>query len=248
MVIKTIILHNFGDMNSEIFNNIFSDLKKQHKQCKFEIGEPIKTLAKFKLGFFRRRPIFNASSILSYIYSFNNDCNNNFNNRDVKESKHIKSENNGDIKESKHDNNRNIRKNNCKNSRHARNKTIDTKENTNNSEYNSRDIKESGTNETNINKTIAHYIITDHLLVKEKSITSSLYGGLCRSDQRVLIMSCARLKNYETIITVVNHELGHLFGLGHCDDEKCIMKSGTHGENVVATNYWCKNCSFIFSS
>lgn len=88
----------------------------------------------------------------------------------------------------------------------------------------------------------ARYIFTKHILVESKSITSSLYGGLCYTDDKVLIMSTARLPNYATILTVANHELGHLFGLDHCQGHNCLMAEGMHGQDVSASTYWCKEC------
>jgi len=98
----------------------------------------------------------------------------------------------------------------------------------------------------NNKSTKMHYVITEQLLVADKSFESSLYAGLCDSYNRILIMSTARLKNYDVILTVAHHELGHLFGLDHCSeansDSKCIMKEGNHNIEVVSTNYWCEEC------
>lgn len=40
-------------------------------------------------------------------------------------------------------------------------------------------------------KNEVRYAFTEHILVEKKSITSSLYGGLCWPDEKVLIMSTA---------------------------------------------------------
>ncbi len=86
------------------------------------------------------------------------------------------------------------------------------------------------------------FLITKFLLVTEKSITSPLYAGLCYSHDHVLIMSTARLNDYNIILTVANHELGHLFSLDHCNDNNCLMKGGFHGAVIEASQYWCMDC------
>lgn len=87
-----------------------------------------------------------------------------------------------------------------------------------------------------------HLVLTKHLLVEEKSITSTLYAGLCWSVARLMIVSFARLSNDEVIATVIHHEIGHMLGLPHCEDDKCIMRAGQHGVDVVASTFWCQQC------
>lgn len=90
---------------------------------------------------------------------------------------------------------------------------------------------------------IIHLVLTKHILVEDKSITSTLYAGLCMSDKKLMIVSFARLKDDKIIATVINHEIGHMIGLSHCEDKNCIMRSGQHGIDVVASDYWCIKCS-----
>ena len=41
----------------------------------------------------------------------------------------------------------------------------------------------------------------------------------------------------------VIHELGHTFGLKHCQDQKCVMRSSTYVEDIdQKTMHLCKNC------
>ena len=43
------------------------------------------------------------------------------------------------------------------------------------------------------------------------------------STQHVALISTARLKDMDRIIKATLHEIGHLFGLEHCETEDCIM-------------------------
>jgi len=52
-----------------------------------------------------------------------------------------------------------------------------------------------------------------------------------------MIVSFARLPNESTILTVVHHEIGHMFGLPHCEDAKCIMQAGQHETSVVKSEW-----------
>jgi hypothetical protein len=88
---------------------------------------------------------------------------------------------------------------------------------------------------------VAHLVITQSLLADEKSLDTPLYGGLCRPDEHVLIASAARTKDYDVFLTIVNHEIGHLFGLPHCEHPLCIMKEGSHSA-VDATDFLCDVC------
>lgn len=153
-----IILYSFGDFD---LNPIIKDLSRNHPKHIFKLGSKIPTNAKFRMGFFRKQPIFNAELILDNL-------------------------------------------------------------------------------EMGQKKNEMRYIFTQHILSVDKSITSPLYAGLCRDKS--LIMSTARLANYETILTVAEHELGHLFGLDHCENENCIMIEGLHDKEVVASLYWCDYC------
>jgi len=42
---------------------------------------------------------------------------------------------------------------------------------------------------------------------------------------------------------VVIHELGHTFGLIHCQYPNCVMRSSTYVEDIdQKKNFFCKNC------
>ena len=88
-----------------------------------------------------------------------------------------------------------------------------------------------------------HLVLTKHLLVVDKSITSTLYAGLCWTEKQLMIVSFARLDDDKVIATVIHHEIGHMLGLPHCEDDKCIMREGQHGVDVVASTFWCEQCT-----
>ena len=80
--------------------------------------------------------------------------------------------------------------------------------------------------------------------------------GLARPPARVSVVSGMRLgneyygrdKNDEDLIDRVSkegsHEIGHLFGLGHCDDHECIMYNPhTLDELDGKTKEFCPSCS-----
>jgi hypothetical protein len=89
----------------------------------------------------------------------------------------------------------------------------------------------------------ASLILTSHTLVKEAhSINSSLHGGVCLRDKRLVIVSSSRM-TFEQFFITIQHELGHLFGLPHCLDEKCLMQSGVHDTSVSPeASTFCEQC------
>ncbi len=51
----------------------------------------------------------------------------------------------------------------------------------------------------------------------------------------------------ERAAKVAVHELGHLFNLSHCDDERCLMHFSGNLEHLDATNfYFCRYCAAFF--
>jgi len=53
---------------------------------------------------------------------------------------------------------------------------------------------------------------------------------------------------YERTAKVAMHELGHLFNLMHCDDEKCLMHfSGSLKDLDRTPVYFCRYCTAYFS-
>lgn len=109
----------------------------------------------------------------------------------------------------------------------------------------------------------AHIVLTNQFLVKDKSITSSLYAGLCwsrilctkgtsTSKECCLIISSASMTDDDCFETTICHEIGHMFGLPHCDDDEkdgssssvksCVMRAGSHGVNVAPSKSWCDAC------
>ena len=56
-----------------------------------------------------------------------------------------------------------------------------------------------------------------------------------KMDEKVLV---------ERFLKEVIHELGHTFGLIHCHDQTCVMKSSTYVEDIdQKSHYLCKKCS-----
>lgn len=51
---------------------------------------------------------------------------------------------------------------------------------------------------------------------------------------------------YERVIKETVHELGHLFGLRHCSDRKCVMYFSNSIEDTdIKGNIFCKNCKYL---
>ena len=51
---------------------------------------------------------------------------------------------------------------------------------------------------------------------------------------------------YGRIIKESVHELGHVFGLRHCENRKCVMHFSNSIEDTdIKTHVFCKNCKNI---
>jgi len=85
--------------------------------------------------------------------------------------------------------------------------------------------------------------------------------GEARQGGRIALVSIFRLQSnpqmasepsslmYERTAKVAMHELGHLFNLRHCDDEKCLMHfSGSLNELDRTPVYFCRYCTAYFSA
>ncbi|HDL78962.1 MAG TPA: archemetzincin, partial [Bacteroidetes bacterium] len=45
------------------------------------------------------------------------------------------------------------------------------------------------------------------------------------------------------------HELGHTFGLIHCENPTCVMHASTYAEEIDLKNYqFCPNCRAVVNS
>jgi archaemetzincin len=90
--------------------------------------------------------------------------------------------------------------------------------------------------------------------------TLSLFG-LARPETGVAVISTARLSNefygrYQNDEEFINrisregaHEIGHLFGLGHCSDPECVMFNPcTFDELDRKRNQFCQSCKRAIES
>lgn len=95
------------------------------------------------------------------------------------------------------------------------------------------------------------------LTMKDISTTKGKYYdwgifGLGELGGKACIVSIYRLKRnnpsekllYKRITNVVNHELGHTFGLGHCPEPGCLMEDAKGTIKTVDTNSdkFCDKC------
>ena len=54
---------------------------------------------------------------------------------------------------------------------------------------------------------------------------------------------------YKRVLKEVLHELGHNFGLRHCEDWNCVMHSSAGIEEVdVKGEFYCKNCETVVNN
>lgn len=86
-----------------------------------------------------------------------------------------------------------------------------------------------------------HVYVTNHPLCANE-IKTELISGYAMYYDDASVVSTYQLKqngNYRisNLQNVANHEIGHNFGLSHCDDEDCLMKvNGTNRKE------FCNNC------
>ena len=86
-----------------------------------------------------------------------------------------------------------------------------------------------------------HIYVTDHPLCQSDEITG-LISGRARYNTKLSVMSTYQMKQngnygYTSLVHTATHEMGHNFGLDHCDNPNCLMKS--HG---LDTREFCSNC------
>jgi len=74
--------------------------------------------------------------------------------------------------------------------------------------------------------------------------------GIASRDGRSAIISAYRLKASEPklflqrLLKETVHELGHVFGLTHCDDIRCVMHfSNSLADTDIKTDQFCDRCS-----
>jgi archaemetzincin len=83
-----------------------------------------------------------------------------------------------------------------------------------------------------------HIYVTNHPLYIDGRLISGwgrYYHNSCVVSSYQLIKY--RMYNDERMMNVANHELGHNFGLSHCENQSCLMKF-----KVVDNKDFCDNC------
>ena len=71
--------------------------------------------------------------------------------------------------------------------------------------------------------------------------------GLGSLNKNVCVTSTYRLKSKnlnKRVLGVILHEVGHTYGLQHCDDKLCLMTSGDHTAKGLDKNSMqlCTHC------
>ena len=85
--------------------------------------------------------------------------------------------------------------------------------------------------------------------------------GQAQLDGPGAVISAFRLRNefyglpadegllFERSVKEVVHELGHTFGLVHCDDYRCVMHASTYVEDVdVKAASFCRGCAGLLAA
>lgn len=69
--------------------------------------------------------------------------------------------------------------------------------------------------------------------------------GYAVPEKRIAIVSTARFRNklFERTVKTAIHEVGHLFGLSHCHDPRCVMHfSFDISDTDRKTDHLCRDC------
>jgi len=85
-----------------------------------------------------------------------------------------------------------------------------------------------------------HIYVTNHPLTgNSEDRTVSGYAGTNKKTSVVTTHQVIEFGKYseQKMINITNHELGHNFGLNHCDNQNCFMISKNIGNNDL-----CDNC------
>lgn len=76
------------------------------------------------------------------------------------------------------------------------------------------------------------YLNGDTGIVSHFRLNNQLYG--LERDENLLL---------ERFIKTIIHELGHTYGLTHCHEPTCVMRSSTYAEDIdEKTSLFCENC------
>jgi len=71
---------------------------------------------------------------------------------------------------------------------------------------------------------------------------SSAIVSLCRLDEAFYGLPRRQKLLAERLLTEALHELGHTFGLRHCDDWECVMASSHSVERIDLKHSYCDDC------
>lgn len=90
--------------------------------------------------------------------------------------------------------------------------------------------------------------ITDEMIFHANEL-SSTFGifGLSYKGKNVAVISTRIPKGMkrqpdDNLVKLVQHELGHAFGLSHCDNQRCFMVDAEHGNKFAQTPSFCNEC------
>lgn len=90
--------------------------------------------------------------------------------------------------------------------------------------------------------------LTNRIIYQKNEISPS-FGvfGISYMGDSVSVISSLRPKTFKTLSDddleeLMLHELGHAFGLPHCENEKCMMVDAEHGYKFAQTQSFCSSC------
>lgn len=94
-------------------------------------------------------------------------------------------------------------------------------------------------------------IVSNDDISMDRKLNNTVYKnwrvlGCALINKRTCVISTNRIgNNYRLLSNVVIHELGHTFGLRHCETKNCIMRDGKGDGNTLnkPNMYMCNECT-----